>query len=123
MLIRLVSALALLALPTPAFAQCIGYGGKGTTEQQFDQCLAGEWGEEGCTSGRSIAHDGLTNEAGEACTIDYLIRDPHTGGFRLTTVCGEVRTTEVWIVEGGQLKSGNEITGFPTVAWQCEAHD
>ena len=101
--------------------QCIGYGADGTLEEQFDQCLAGEWGEEDCTSGRAIRSAGFTDAEGETCTIDYLIRDPHTGGFRLTTVCGEARETAVWIVEDGQLKIGDSVAGYPTAAWRCHA--
>lgn len=106
--------------------QCIGYGAEGTLEEQFDQCLAGEWGEEGCTSGRTIQHSGFENAEGEACTLDYLIRDPHTGAFRLGTLCGETEAGErgeiaVWIVEDGQLKIGSQVSGFPTAAWRCEA--
>jgi len=107
--------------------QCIGYGADGTIEEQFDQCLAGEWGEEGCTSGRTYSSAGYVNDDGETCTTDYLIRDPHTGGFRVFFVCGESETRGgdggVWIVEDGQLKIGSEVSGFPTAAWRCEAED
>ena len=102
--------------------QCISYGADGTLEEQFDQCLAGEWGEEGCASGRTIQHSGYENAEGEACTIDYAIRDPHTGGFRIGSLCGDATDDEiaVWIVEDGQLKLGDTVAGFETVAWRCE---
>lgn len=120
MLSLLASTLLLAAQPG-----CIGYGGDGTLEDQFDRCLAGEWGEAGCTSGRTIRHSGYENAKGEACMIGYFIRDPHTGGFRVGSTCGDAAEAEiaVWIVEGGQLKIGNEVGGFPTVAWRCEEAD
>ena len=98
MLSLLASTLLLTAQPG-----CIGYGGDGTLEDQFDRCLAGTWGEEGCTTGRTIAHSGYENAADEACTIGYFIRDPHTGGFRVGSTCGGDAEAEiaVWIVEDG----------------------
>lgn len=101
---------------------CIGYGGEGSLEDQFDRCLAGTWGEEGCTAGRTIRHSGYENAAGETCVIGYFIRDPHTGGFRIGSTCGNGAGEEVavWIVEDGQLKIGDQIAGLQTVAWRCE---
>jgi len=116
MLIVFSATLLLAAQPG-----CIGYGAEGSLEDQFDRCLAGTWGEEGCTAGRTIAHSGYENAAGEACAIGYFIRDPHTGGFRVGSTCGDAaEEVAVWIVEDGQLKIGNEVGGFPTVAWRCE---
>ena len=50
----------------------------------------------------------ILSDDGETCTTDYLIRDPHTGGFRIFFVCGESEARGgdggVWVVEDGQLK-------------------
>lgn len=104
---------------------CVGYGGEGTIEEQFDRCLAGQWGEEGCTSGLSFASTGFASAEGEMCEVTYLIRDIHTGGFRLGTRCGDAEdhTIEVWIIEDDQLKVGSNLTGFPTRHYRCEAPD
>jgi hypothetical protein len=104
---------------------CIGYGGEGTIEEQFDRCLAGQWGEEGCTSGLSFASGGFASAEGEKCQMTYLIRDIHSGGFRLGTQCGQAenQTIEVWIIEDDQLKVGSSVTPFTTRHYRCEVTD
>ena len=122
MILSLATTLLLTAQPG-----CIGYGGDGTLEDQFDACLAGEWGEEGCTSGQSYASYGFTRAGGEQCSFTYLIRDPHTGGFRLTWECHDPasgdqtdRQTEVWIVENDTRMVGDSVAGYPVRDYRCE---
>lgn len=125
MLTLIATTLLLAAQPG-----CVGYGGEGSLEDQFDACLAGEWGEAGCTSGQSYASDGFTRANGDQCEFTYLIRDPHTGGFRLTWECRDPETgdetdrqTEVWIIENGARLVGDSVSGYPPADYRCEVAD
>jgi hypothetical protein len=98
-----------------------GYSTEGTIEEQFDRCLSGTWGyEENCTEGGDVTHAGFTNSSGAFCPIDYLIRDPHTAGFRIGYQCpGEDRQTTVLLVEDGVVSAGDQVAGFQPAAWRC----
>jgi len=102
-----------------------GWSTEGTIEEQFDRCFAGTWGyEEDCTEGGEVTHAGFTNPEGDFCPIDYLIRDPHTAGFRIGFECpGTDRDITVLIVEDGVVNAGNEVSGFNPAAWRCSAQD
>jgi len=124
MIALLASALALFAADHHgAVDSGCGYSTNGTIEEQFDRCMAGQWSnQEGCTEGGEVTHAGFTNSSADFCPIDYLIRDPHTAGFRIGFQCpGEDRQITVLLVEDGVVSAGNEITGFAPSAWRCEA--
>lgn len=95
--------------------------------EDFNACLSGEWGEEpDCTEGRTISYDGYINAEGQSCRFNYMIWDPHTGGFRLRPECtddnGDVieGDVSVWIVENGVINSGSQVGGFTPELYRCE---
>lgn len=120
------SALALLGADHhEATDSGCGYSTNGTIEDQFDRCLAGEWSyEDDCSGAAAVTHEGFFEPDGDFCPIDYLIRDPHTGGFRIGFQCpGEEREVTVLIVENGIVQAANDTGGFDPVARQCAAQD
>jgi|GEM_PF-1851937 len=122
MLTVLFSTLALFAADDHgAVDDGCGYSTNGTIEEQFDRCMAGQWGyEENCTEGGEVTHAGFTNSEGDFCPIDYLIRDPHTAGFRIGYECpGDDRQITVLLVEDGVVSAGDQIAGFAPAAWRC----
>jgi hypothetical protein len=122
MLTVLVSALALFAADHhEATDSGCGYSTNGTIEEQFDRCMAGGWSRiDDCSETGQIDHRGFTDSTGEFCPIDYLIRDPHTGGFRVGFQCpGDDRRIRVLIVEDGVISSSDGVSDFTPVAQQC----
>jgi hypothetical protein len=121
MIVLFVSALALFAADHHGGVDSgCGYSTEGAIEEQFDRCMAGEWGfEYACTMTGTVTHEGFTGPHGEFCPIDYLIRDPHTGGFRVGFQCpGGERVVTVLIVEDDVVRTSD---GHAPAAWQCSA--
>ncbi|WP_421792623.1 hypothetical protein [Hyphobacterium sp.] len=121
MLAVLLTSLALFAADEPAtFDDGCGWSDEGTIEEQFDRCMAGEWGYAvACEQTATVTHEGFTEADGDFCPIDYLTRDPHTGGFRVGFQCaGDERVVTVLRVQDGIMGSPE---GHSPIAWRCEA--